>query len=790
MSVPVRYVVIAVWCLVVFLVFPVFSPVRAQVCTTGTCEATAPNGTTTCAGNGSCTIDVYPGYCTVSCSTNCATNLGCGSCNGGNLNYTLVQSWTCKPAPFNCNFVDPAYCTTVGSPTCVLNINCANTCHPTTCAGQDGIIGCMSAENPTGHAKYDDCADPPGSLVCGWCPGTEPSGTPTTTLPPPPVTYTPIPTSPPPSDAPNCSNVSGPSTLIYPNPGIYTANLYSPGSLLAGEISYYNGTIHSILYQNFSPPNAVISTSWTPPATGTYSVCCRAWNDSLGECRPAVFGGIGGLVSVCAGPTTCKTVTVVPPPSIDGECDTTHYNCRAGISTSPMEYPSEYQWVCLGINGGANSGLCSEPKGIPIDGECDTTHYNCRAGISTSPMEYPSEYQWVCLGINGGANSGLCSEPRETQTPTPTVTPTITPTPTPIPGTIRAKSARITTMSCDPAAMSALDSTIDFNPSLGAKSANGGSYATWLNVPPDITYSIISPNISGFTAQLACLSTDNGVSWSTGQPSYLLSPGGTLIWNLGYTVVGPWVQTGGGGDVYVYNTLQSKIPMHAPSYPFCDDGAGGTPGVVTYGSSYNIGDGSLSSSGWLVKEQYASTNFYDLFYHRFGSPTTENLPNTISNKLASNATPYYKNGPVTIDTNNWNILSGESVVVFVNGNLTIRKKINIAAGGFAAFIVNGNIIIDPVVGGPAASDSSVIDGIYITSPAGTFQTGNSSNAGTERFVGHGIFIAGGFSLNRDLESVGANHLTSAELFLYYPQLLLTMPDKMKEVPITWQEVAP
>ncbi|MEK7592187.1 MAG: hypothetical protein AAB508_02220 [Patescibacteria group bacterium] len=83
-----------------------------------------------------------------------------------------------------------------------------------------------------------------------------------------------------------------------------------------------------------------------------------------------------------------------------------------------------------------------------------------------------------------------------------------------------------------------------------------------------------------------------------------------------------------------------------------------------------------------------------------------------------------------------------------------------------------------------------MEGVYITSPAGTFSTGTSTSVGTERFVGKGTFVAGNFSLQRDLASVVQNSNVSAELFTYNPALLFNMPDSMREVPITWQEVAP
>jgi hypothetical protein len=130
---------------------------------------------------------------------------------------------------------------------------------------------------------------------------------------PPTPPPSPPPPTPPPPTVPNCYNVDGPASLVLGQPGTYSADVYSPGSALSGELNWFDGTIHRILYWDFTPPYAIISTSWNPPAAGTYSVCCRAWNDAIAECRPASFGGIGGVVSACAGPNTCKTVVVTTP---------------------------------------------------------------------------------------------------------------------------------------------------------------------------------------------------------------------------------------------------------------------------------------------------------------------------------------------------------------------------------------------------------------------------------------------------------------------------------------------
>ena len=114
---------------------------------------------------------------------------------------------------------------------------------------------------------------------------------------------------------PNCSIVSGPATLVAGSTGTYSANFSSPGSNLAGEISYFDASLHFIANQTLTPPSGSFSAPWTPAVAGSYQVCCRAWNDSIAECRnTAVEGNPGPPVYNCAGPTTCIPVTVTPPP--------------------------------------------------------------------------------------------------------------------------------------------------------------------------------------------------------------------------------------------------------------------------------------------------------------------------------------------------------------------------------------------------------------------------------------------------------------------------------------------
>jgi hypothetical protein len=221
---------------------------------------------------------------------------------------------------------------------------------------------------------------------------------------------------------------------------------------------------------------------------------------------------------------------------------------------------------------------------------------------------------------------------------------------------------------------------------------------------------------------------------------------------------------------------------------------------VQYGTTYDFDSGTglgeqyISSAGYLANDTNLQTDYYAVMYKRFGSPTTVDYPSgtTLAAQPVSRAAPYYVPGDLTVDGSVWSVGTGQSVVVLVNGNLTLKNNINITGSGFVAFIVNGDITVAPTVGVPwnAAAGTSALDGIYITSPGGVFATGDSSALGFRRFVGKGTFIAGGFAMQRNLDIVSHNVDTSAELFIYNPQLLLTMPDAMRDVPITWQEVAP
>lgn len=411
-----------------------------------------------------------------------------------------------------------------------------------------------------------------------------------------------------------------------------------------------------------------------------------------------------------------------------------------------------------------------------------------------------------CPGVpptSGGGNNN--NNPTSTPVPNPTATPT------PAPGTITAVAREVTTdTTCNAVSNSTTPVTgTQFGFAAGSanqpapKTQTTNTPVTFANQPAG-SYTIdYTPPTAEWVLAAACI-YQNGVLTAYGNTESLTS-GATVDWRFGFTKGTSWAQASG-GDVYASASLRSYIPPAVSPRVFNTNGTGGYPGLAIYGTSYDFDSdiysqgGTLASSkNWLVNANRTDVDFYNYFYHRFGSPTaTDNLlfPSLSAvSKPASRSTPYYVSGDMTT-TGDWTVGSGEQVVFLVEGNLTIGGEIHTTGTGFVAFIVHGNITVADTVGAaynanPATSD--VLDGVYVATTAakgGTFDTGYSIAAGTAKLVAKGMFVADNFLLHRDLSAYNANTTYPAEIFLYDPRLLIAMPQGMQDVPVTWQEVAP
>lgn len=174
-------------------------------------------------------------------------------------------------------------------------------------------------------------------------------------------------------------------------------------------------------------------------------------------------------------------------------------------------------------------------------------------------------------------------------------------------------------------------------------------------------------------------------------------------------------------------------------------------------------------------------------------------------------------GDLTVtEASNYQIANGESLTVFVNGNLTLndsntgdtnRKITSVASGGFLAFIVSGDILVRNRVGwalNPAAPSipaltqaNSNLEGVFIADGTLTLQSNAAVSTALpdRKFIGHGTFVGwSGVALDRSFDDgvTGAtlSSVQAVENFIYRPDLLAKWPEALKSASSSWREVSP
>ncbi|HSW90341.1 MAG TPA: hypothetical protein VLH19_05750 [Patescibacteria group bacterium] len=201
------------------------------------------------------------------------------------------------------------------------------------------------------------------------------------------------------------------------------------------------------------------------------------------------------------------------------------------------------------------------------------------------------------------------------------------------------------------------------------------------------------------------------------------------------------------------------------------------------------------SSTPVCSENYAY--FYRLY--SLGLTPSDDFAANSANATKPDAQPlngktaYYHKGDLTVGTD-WTLTGSESIVVFVDGSLRISAQTVMPQGAFLAFIVSGNIIVNPAVGtNNYASTTGQVQGVYLAD--GTLQVASAGAGGTDlKFVGEGVFAAcSGISLPRDFARGGnsaQNNTHPTNFFIYRPDVMLSAPDRMKVPAVNWQQVAP
>lgn len=217
-------------------------------------------------------------------------------------------------------------------------------------------------------------------------------------------------------------------------------------------------------------------------------------------------------------------------------------------------------------------------------------------------------------------------------------------------------------------------------------------------------------------------------------------------------------------------------------------------------SGFNKVNTSNSASIGTAASRYFET--YSFFYRKtnLGANPVDDFAGsaTDAQKPATGKEAYFHDGDLTIQ-DQWDITSGQSFVVFVDGNLTLSdtsnvgELIKVAEGGFLAFIVSGNITIANDVGNTTLTNTTGnVEGVYIADGTITVASKGAAAGGDERFIGEGTFVGwSGVELDRDYSDGGAraaeNNTKPVEQFVYRPDLVKNAPEVMKHPHSIWQE---
>jgi hypothetical protein len=162
----------------------------------------------------------------------------------------------------------------------------------------------------------------------------------------------------------------------------------------------------------------------------------------------------------------------------------------------------------------------------------------------------------------------------------------------------------------------------------------------------------------------------------------------------------------------------------------------------------------------------------------------------------------------------WSVPAGTKAVVFVPGDLTLiaadadpntaaemQQLITVDEGGFLAFIVKNDILIESSLGynGSKTTISSfqtpIIEGIFLASHhlvVKSFDNASTTPA-DNKFVGAGSFIGlSGVDLQREYSDTATrrelNATAPTETFIFRPDFVVNTPNVLKKPVIQWKEI--
>jgi len=287
-----------------------------------------------------------------------------------------------------------------------------------------------------------------------------------------------------------------------------------------------------------------------------------------------------------------------------------------------------------------------------------------------------------------------------------------------------------------------------------------------------------------------------------------------------------------GGHIYASGNIVSLLPSDTYCNTDClaalllndlDDETDSAGLAFVEGGSVNVddNDGTIHltsdrshAQNVTISEMAFEQQSYDYYEAQLQEELVEIEDEAMPSLSTDETTVLYYDGDLTIDVNdNWQVESGEGVILLINGDLTIEdptgagQVVTVEQGGYLAMIADGDITIAANVGyePPAVLGSYVFASPFSTLPnvEGVFVAdeelilaSNGDDVHDRKFIGAGSFVGWqGVQLNRSFQEsstiYGAYNLYNpTEVFIFRPDLVVNAPAEIEEAQYEWQEVAP
>ncbi len=284
-----------------------------------------------------------------------------------------------------------------------------------------------------------------------------------------------------------------------------------------------------------------------------------------------------------------------------------------------------------------------------------------------------------------------------------------------------------------------------------------------------------------------------------------------------------WMQTIG-GNVLASANSGNAVDVDIPTSDICtgscvsafilsqDDGvnaiADSAGFVLTGGGDVELDGSDIHTSGDRTsainanaKDTKVRKENYDYFYERID----ESVVTLANNNKPVNGGTYIKNGDLTLKSNNtWEVTSGQSYLVFVDGNLIIdgvtsqesNPVTKVENGGTLVFVVSGDVIINENVGyaDPATSYTAEanVEGVFIADGKLRVKGYQNTASADLKLIAEGTYVGwSGVEMARDYDDgmLGRlnNNSNPVVVWKFRPDFITSLPKELKFIEKTWTQ---